>query len=192
MKVDVLPFGAAILGRSWCLAATLLAAATLIAPTVANARPPFKAFTYSAAPKLQNPGDESLACQDTGVPQCPIGHTCKIYSYTADGVGKPGFGRTNIEVCVLADQTDAGPIIAGSTCSPAAGFAQIVFKKNDSVTVGLIGQTCEFVGGSAVSSIVQDLNITAGPMTGKMSINSLSPQDSDGLLSIYGTRQNPF
>ena len=155
----------------------------------------FQRFTYGAAPVLQNPGTGSLACQDTGVPECPLGHSCSIYSYSGDGRGT-GFNKTNIEVCVLQDDNTQMVNAAGGNCAQAAGFAQITYniKKGSQkqIVVGLIGQTCQFLAGSSTASLVQTLTVTAGPMTGNMSISSLVTNGSAGFLSLNGTKQNPL
>jgi hypothetical protein len=161
----------------------------------ANAAPPFRSFTYAAAPALQNPGQGSVACHDVGIPVCPVGHTCPIVSYIGDGKGT-GFGKTNIEVCIQHDETTATPNATGGTCWQSAGFAQIAYniKKHSQsvIVVGLIGQSCEFFGGAEVPSLVQNLTVTTGPLTGSMSISSLVTDASAGLLSITGTQQNPL
>ncbi len=173
----------------------IICIAGLVAPGVANAKRPFNRFSYAAAPALQNPGEGSLACQDTGIPKCPLNHTCSVFSYTGDAAGT-GFGKTNIEVCIQQDENTALPNAAGGTCAQSAGFAQITYniKKHSQkvVDVGLVGQTCEFLAGGSVANLVQTMTVTAGPLTGNMSISSLVNDGADGFLSIYGVKQSPF
>ena len=174
--------------RNFLVAAALVGA--LLSPAISSAAPPFKAFSYAALAPLQNPGQGSLACQDVGVPECPLGHTCNIFSYSGSAKGQPGFGKTNIEVCIKEDQTLSTPNAAAGTCSQSAGFAQITYQiKRHSqkvIVLGLVGQTCEVPGG-AIPSLTQIMSLTEGDWAGNLSISSLEPDGSDALLSIYGT-----
>ena len=174
--------------RNFLIAAGLVVA--LLSPAVAGAAPPFKAFSYAALAPLQNPGQGSIACQDVGVPLCPAGHVCKVFSYTGDAKGQPGFGKTNIEACISEDQNLSTPNAAAGTCSQSSGFAQITYqikrKSQKVIVLGLVGQTCEVPGG-AIPSLTQTMSLTEGPWAGNLSISSLEPDGSDALLSIYGT-----
>ena len=84
----------------------LLIGAALMGADSASAKEPFTAFTYAAAPVLSSPGQGSQACMDTGVPLCPSGHTCDYYGYIGNAVGTPGFGKTNIEVCIKEEDPE--------------------------------------------------------------------------------------
>jgi hypothetical protein len=168
----------------------LILGATLIGAGSASAKEPFTAFTYTAGPTLSNPGQASQACIDTGVPTCPAQHICKYYGYIGTGVGTPGFGKTNIEVCIKADENLGVQNATLANCSQASGFAQITYqirRRSQKVIVpGLLGQTCEVNSGASVASLTQNMTLTEGPWTGNLSISSLETDGSDAFLSIYG------
>ncbi len=179
--------------RVYAFLFALVIGAALMGADSASAKEPFTAFTYAAAPVLSSPGQGSQACMDTGVPLCPVGHTCDYYGYIGNAVGKPGFGKTNIEVCIKEDDPSLGQQNAtGGNCAPASGLAQITYQINRRsskvIVLGLVGQTCEAEGAS-IPSLTQDLSLTQGPWAGKMSISSLVTDGSTAYLSIYGTVQ---
>lgn len=172
----------------------LFATAGLLGARAASAKEPFTAFSYVAGPELSNPGQGSQACMDTGVPTCPAQHICNYYSYSGTGVGKPGFRKTNIEVCIKEDLNLGAQNATGGNCSQASGFAQITYQINRRgsgkvIVLGLLGQTCEAEGAS-IPTLTQDLSLTMGAWTGKMSISSLATDGSDAFLSIYGAIQS--
>ncbi len=169
----------------------IVASAVLFGASEAGAKPPFNAFTYAASPVLQNPGDGSQACLDTGVPLCPAQHFCNVFGYAGgSAVGTPGFGKTNIEVCILEDRNLGFQNATGGNCSQSTGFAQITYqikpKSSKVIVLGLMGQTCDINGG-AVGGITQNMSLTQGPWAGTLSIQSLVTDGADAFLSIYGT-----
>ncbi len=170
----------------------LFAGAALMSAGTASAKQPFTAFSYVAGPVLSSPGHDSKACTDTGAPVCPAQHTCKYYSYTGTGVGTPGFGKTNIEVCIKEDINLGVQNATGGNCSQASGFAQITYQitrhGEKVIVLGLLGQTCE-ANGASVATLTQNMSLTQGPWTGNLSISSLATDGSDGFLSIYGAIQ---
>jgi hypothetical protein len=171
----------------------LCAATTLMTASLANAKEPFTAFNYVAGPVLSSPGHDSKACTDTGAPVCPAQHTCKYYGYIGTGVGTPGFGKTNIEVCIKADEFLGVQNATLANCLQAEGLALITYqitRRSQKVIIpGLLGQTCEANTGASVATLTQNMTLTAGPWTGNLSISSPDTDGSTGFLSIYGAIQ---
>jgi hypothetical protein len=99
--------------RARTLLLAIVVGTAFLSSSVASAKPPFLAFNYAASPVLTNPGQDSQACMDTGVPLCPSGHSCEVFAYSGTGMGTPGFGNTNIEVCILEDRNLGLPNATG-------------------------------------------------------------------------------
>ena len=177
--------------RAHAVLLAIVAGALLLASGEAGAKPPFNAFTYAASSVLQNPGQGSQACLDTGVPTCPAQHFCEVFGYVGgSAAGTPGFGKTNIEVCILEDRNLGFQNATGGNCSQSSGFAQITYqikpKSSKVIVLGLMGQTCDINGG-AVAGVTQSMSLTQGPWAGTLSIQSLVTDGADAFLSIYGT-----
>jgi hypothetical protein len=179
--------------RARTLLLAIVVGTAFLSSSVASAKPPFLAFNYAASPVLTNPGQDSQACMDTGVPLCPSGHSCEVFAYSGTGMGTPGFGNTNIEVCILEDRNLGLPNATGGDCSQSSGSAQITYQiKRHSQKVfvlGLLGDTC-VANGASIASVVQNMSLTQGPWAGTLSISSLVTDGATAFLSIYGTIQS--
>jgi hypothetical protein len=175
------------------LGALVLGAASFVVGNAHAAGPVFQSFTYAAAPVLENPGVESQACLDLGIPHCPLDHICTIFGYSGNGVAKPSLGKTNIEVCILED-ANLGIPASGGICSASQGSAQITYQikphSQKVLTFPLLGTSCEY-NGAAIADLVQNMSIAATQVAGTLSISSLITQGSDATLSIAGTLNLP-
>jgi hypothetical protein len=158
-----------------------IAGTGIFASLVADAKEPFTAFNYAASPVLTTPGQGSPACMETGAPTCPSEHVCDYFGYSGAGVGKPGFGKTTIDVCIKKDLNLGVQNATGGNCAQSSGFEQITYQirphSQKVIVLGLLGQTCD-VQGAATASLLQNMAVTQGPWSGNLSISSL---DTDGL-----------
>jgi hypothetical protein len=164
----------------------------LMSASVARAKgPTLEQFTYVASAEVTFPDNGAPGC---GALTCPAGHTCTVFGYSGAGTGDPGLNQATVNICIQEDQSLPLPNAGGGSCFASAGFGEIDApkkgKSQETVSFGLLGQTCDLVGLASQTTLVQSMTLSTRSVTGTLSISSFLGNGAIGVLRIDGVVQS--